>query len=517
MTPTAFTDLISIVDARRVSATEDLDQRKRAAFGQFMTPPAVSALMASMYLHSQSHSKSEIRLLEPGAGVGSLTTAFVVSCCRLADRPRKISATLFEIDEALASTLSESLSDVRCVCEKAGVVFEFEVKNEDFIRASTQWNGPLFDNPLGEFDYVVMNPPYRKINTDSDTRAMLRVVGIETSNLYSAFMMLGARALAKGGEFVSITPRSFCNGPYFRPFRKEFLRTIALDRLHIFESREQAFKEDEVLQENIILHGIKNGDRQKVVISTSGKDSNIRSRTVPYTNVIAPDDTEAFIHVISDANDDLIREAMFQFKHSLTDLGLNVSTGRVVDFRATEFLRTEISKDTVPLIYASDFKDGYVEEPKPPYDRPFAIIDSPETRDSLLIETAVHVLVKRFSSKEEARRIVAAVLEPSRISTKRIGIENHLNYFHQQGSGLSKTFAIGLAAFLNSTIVDRFFRQFNGHTQVNATDLRSMRYPSIQELEWLAEKSEGKITDQQRIDELMVDLLKLKTSMLKSA
>jgi adenine-specific DNA-methyltransferase len=31
--------------------------------------------------------------------------------------------------------------------------------------------------------------------------------------------------------------------------------------------------------------------------------------------------------------------------------------------------------------------------------------------------------------------------------------------------------------YLNSTLADEYFRQFSGHTQVNAQDLRSMNYP----------------------------------------
>jgi adenine-specific DNA-methyltransferase len=48
--------------------------------------------------------------------------------------------------------------------------------------------------------------------------------------------------------------------------------------------------------------------------------------------------------------------------------------------------------------------------------------------------------------------------------------------------------AKGLAAYLNSTLVDAYFRQFNGHTQVNATDLRNIRYPTRTELESLGRK-----------------------------
>ena len=50
--------------------------------------------------------------------------------------------------------------------------------------------------------------------------------------------------------------------------------------------------------------------------------------------------------------------------------------------------------------------------------------------------------------------------------------------FHASRSSLSEPLANGLAAFLNSTVADKAFRRFNGHTQVNATDLKAMKYPS---------------------------------------
>jgi adenine-specific DNA-methyltransferase len=50
--------------------------------------------------------------------------------------------------------------------------------------------------------------------------------------------------------------------------------------------------------------------------------------------------------------------------------------------------------------------------------------------------------------------------------------------FHHAKQGLPKNLARGLATYLNSTMVDAYFRRFSGHTQVNATDLRRMRYPS---------------------------------------
>ena len=87
-------------------------------------------------------------------------------------------------------------------------------------------------------------------------------------------------------------------------------------------------------------------------------------------------------------------------------------------------------------------------------------------------------MTRRFSSKEEARRVVASVINPAFAGADRYAIENHLNYFHRAGGPLDRDRALGLATYLNSLCVDRPFRQFSGHTQVNATDLRRLRYPS---------------------------------------
>jgi hypothetical protein len=63
-----------------------------------------------------------------------------------------------------------------------------------------------------------------------------------------------------------------------------------------------------------------------------------------------------------------------------------------------------------------------------------------------------------------------------------LGFENHLNVFHEHKHGLPEALARGLAVFLNTTAVDEHFRRFNGHTQVNATDLKMMKYPSREAL-----------------------------------
>ena len=98
---------------------------------------------------------------------------------------------------------------------------------------------------------------------------------------------------------------------------------------------------------------------------------------------------------------------------------------------------------------------------------------------------------------------MACIYDSKRIPAPLIGFENHLNYFHVGGRGMSLELAKGLVAFLNSTVVDLYFRQFSGHTQVNATDLRSMSYPTKTALESLGRKLDDPGIEQGKLDELV--------------
>jgi len=95
------------------------------------------------------------------------------------------------------------------------------------------------------------------------------------------------------------------------------------------------------------------------------------------------------------------------------------------------------------------------------------------------------------------------VYDHQRLATNLVGIENHLNYFHRKNRGLNIALARGLAMYLNSSPVDSFFRQFNGHTQVNATDLRNIKYPSITTLEKLGANCTSEFPIQEEIDALV--------------
>ncbi len=490
------------LDRIRKSFNGSTNRADRSEIGQFLTPVAIAKFMSSMF----ESGPKRVKILDPGAGAGVLFATCVETLISKAERPQSIEVVAFETDSTILPHLEDTLRNCQSLCVSKGIEFHGTIKAEDFISAAlSEADGSLFLTPGKRFTHSILNPPYKKINSQTAVSRKLYLSGIEVANLYAVFVWLSMSLLEQGGQMVAITPRSFCNGPYFNKFRSTFLRMMGFKRIHVFESRKKAFGDDNVLQENIIYHAVRGLQKpQSVFISASeGLDFDKASTTaVPYNQVVYPGDRDMFIHLDIKKADVTPSERMKCLTSSLDKLGLNVSTGRVVDFRAREYLKQSPQQGDAPLIYPCHFANGFIDWPTKSGKKPNAITSNAET-SSLLVEAGFYVLTKRFSSKEQQRRIMAAVYDPARNDASHVGFENHLNYYHQGGKGLPADLAKGLALYLNSTMVDRYFRLFSGHTQVNATDLRKMPYPTREQLTLLGASIGGTMPDQEAIDSII--------------
>jgi adenine-specific DNA-methyltransferase len=490
------------VDQRRISADRELLPATRSELGQFMTPAAIAQFMASLF----APIAGEVALLDPGAGIGTLTSAFVERA--VVERGSlSIDVHTYEVDQVMRRYLSATLSECEAACRHADIRFGWQIHADDFINAGVDLlrdEHTLFASAPQQFTHCIMNPPYRKINSNSSTRAQLQQIGIETSNLYTGFLAVAVKLLAPGGELVAIVPRSFCNGVYFRAFRTFFLGEMSLRHIHVFDARDEAFKDNAVLQENIIIYAVKTGDRPSVVL-TSSTGGDLEDRThheVNYDQVVKQDDADQLITIAVNPADNLVIERLSVFTRTLDELGVTVSTGPVVDFRLQDDLRASPEPGAFPLIYPVHLRYNTIYWPKLGGSKPNAIAASQQS-PTWLMPNAWYVLVRRFSAKEEKRRIVASVYDPGRVPGEKVGFENHLNVFHMRGAGMPPDLVRGLAIYLNSTLVDLYFRQFSGHTQVNANDLRTLRYPdTVTLLRWGGLFS-GAFPTQREIDALL--------------
>jgi len=198
--PTVTAGELTILSPIFPASQHGLD--KQHEFGQFLTPNPVAEFMASLF---EIH-RSEVRLLDAGAGAGALSAALVGRLCCQPRKPKRISITAYEVDPAQIEPLQVTLDGCRRECERVGISFSATVLNEDFIAAAVPMvRSDLFTSDSARFNTAIINPPYRKIRSDSSTRLLLRSAGIEASNLYAGFVALITRLLDKGGELVAIT------------------------------------------------------------------------------------------------------------------------------------------------------------------------------------------------------------------------------------------------------------------------------------------------------------------------
>ncbi len=476
--------MLQIAEIHRNEIHAATPRDHKAALGQFMTPASVASFMASLF----PDEPSPRRLLDAGAGLGALT-------CAVLDRWQDPEATVeaYEIDPRLREHLTATLG----VYSSQSVIHA-----KDFLGDAAQ----RIASGDAPFTHAILNPPYKKISNNSNARTAASSAGLETVNLYSAFVGLALALLCPGGQLVAIIPRSFANGPYYKPFRTWIRAHGAIRHLHLFGSRDSAFRDDQVLQENIILRIERGGQEEPVQVSHSTDDTfaDLTQETVPYSAIFRPGDLEQFLHVPDGKVDPLDTP---RIASSLTDLGIGVSTGPIVDFRMREDLRQEPGPGDVPLIYPHHLPGSTLAWPASGSKKANAIANNERT-SRWLFPAGTYVLTRRFSSKEEKRRVVAYLLPSDALSSSYVGFENHMNVFHAGKQGLPEALAWGLYAWLNSTALDQHLRRFSGHTQVNATDLRNMRYPNRPALEALGQKVKNlRALNQDALDRLVMELL----------
>jgi len=220
----------------------------------------------------------------------------------------------------------------------------------------------------------------------------------------------------------------------------------------------------------------KEGDCVRVETRLDHISEPLKVHEVPHQNVVQLDDPARCINLPGSPDMLWAAEQIAALPTDLKSLGLTVSTGPVIDFRCRNYLVAAQAEGSVPLIYPTNLKQARVKWPVEAR-KPQGFLVLSQTH-RWLFPNGFYVLVKRFTAKEERRRVVACIYEPVD-GYDQVAFENHVNVIHRDHGPLQKSEAESLTEFLNSDLVDIYFRMFSGSTQVNATDLRRLRFPQV--------------------------------------
>ncbi len=480
----------------------DLKSRSQSKeLGQFFTESKTADYMASM-LDSIGNVEL-VKILDAGAGEGILTTSAARRCLELGNR--RVHAILFEIDKQL-STLEKNLDRLAGIFIKKGGKFSYEIHNEDFILSRPDKHEP-------NFHISIINPPYFKYNTKHSVYSGATADLFKGNpNIYASFMAVVSSCLAPGGQMVAIVPRSFTNGLYFKGFRGYLQSRMSLERVHIFRSRNRLFKSMGVLQENIICKFVKNEQQPTIEIGSSICAEDLaESEVVRYPQKLIIDGSNGhnIIRIPESTADGHILKLVEDWPGSFEENNYYISTGPVVEFRTREFITTKAQKNSIPLLRMHNVKAFRIEwTGKHWKDARFILKEGHEKHTC---SNKVYVILKRFSSKDEKRRLVAGIHDPEQFKNHLIGLENHLNYIGVKDEDMNLTEAFGLAALFNSTLMDRYFRSISGNTQVNATEIRLLKLPTRDQIISIGkEVQRAKGYEQLSVDEIVQSALAIR-------
>lgn len=468
-----------------MQATNDyiaqMPKSQRKKYGQFFTSKNTAIYMAGLF--TLDSSKRDISILDAGAGSGILSAA-LVERLQIYQGLKRIRLVCYENDPNVIDLLKQNLSIIQ---ENSTIPIEVEIREDNYILSQTaDYNGMLDANPNPEkFDLVIGNPPYKKIGKDAPEALSMPDVCYGAPNLYFLFAAMGLFNLKDDTEMVYIIPRSWTSGAYFRQFREKFLREGALEHIHLFESRDKVFSEESVLQETIIVKVKKTALKPETITITSTDNSddfsNVQTMIVPYNTVVSG--PESYVYLVTDEEEASTLNRLNRLQDTLPSLGLRMKTGLTVDFRNWEDLRDFSEDDTVPLFYAQHIQEGKVVFP---VGKEHEYIKT--NQPGLLQRNTNYLFVKRFTSKEEHRRLQCGVyLADQHPGYAVISTQNKINFV----SGLkelSERLVYGLYVLFNSTIYDCYYRILNGSTQVNSTEINSMPVPPMSTIEAMGEE-----------------------------
>jgi len=466
--------LIESVFEETLKYLECMPKEKRKEIGQFFTSVETARFMASMFNAPQNET---ISVLDPGAGSGVLTAA-IIDKLQNNTKTKLINVTCYENNADVLPILKRNLDFIK---QNSAIPVEYRVIEDNYL--TTQSKDFNSNNCNSEkYDWVIGNPPYKKILQDAIEATSMPSVCYGAPNLYFLFTAMGLFNLKKDGELVFIIPRSWTSGAYFQHFRNYLFENGTLKQIHLFVSRDKVFEKESVLQETIIIKIDKSSEKNDIKITCSNSNSdfqNISSIVVPYYNVVIGE--EKYVYLITTQEELEVLQKVNRFKNTLPSLGLKMRTGITVDFRNREYLRNEPEKNAVPLLYAQHIQNGKVVFP---IEKEFQYITT--ERQGLIQRNKNYLLVKRFTAKEEKRRLQCGVYLSCNLQEYDwISTQNKINFIEGKDCDISEELVYGLYVIFNSTIYDQYYRILNGSTQVNSTEVNTIPVPKLNEIKKL--------------------------------
>jgi adenine-specific DNA-methyltransferase len=441
-------------------AFNNSSQLKMRGLGQYFTPASTAAFMASFINYKPASGK--LRILDPGCGTAVLACALIeeiVSNHALAE----IELNCMETDPEITPLALTSLNYLASWRNERGAHVICNYSESDFIIQNKEI---FIDKKTAEsrYDIIIANPPYFKLSANDERLPLGRNIFNGQVNIYTLFIYASAKLLNTNGQLLFLIPAGFCGGGFYREFREELFRHIALLKIHIFPTSRNIFDESGELSSSIMLLAQRKTappEEYEIEISRAGGNNESEKHITKFVynthrNIIPL----AFNH----EEDKLLAEAE-EWHGSFEKLGLGIFRGQFTLDDIKAFSPSSPANENEFAPYVTWRKNRSAENiPVIPATLP------------LLAENKNYILLRRYNKVEREKKISAEpyfCAPPHRF----IGIDKQLLCVYKKSGEFSREEITLLARLLNSAKINTYLRIIFGNINLSVEDLSEIRFP----------------------------------------
>lgn len=390
---------------------KSVDERKD--MGQYFTPqPIIEDFLSN--LPDDVLQSEDLDILDPSSGTGEFL--------RYADKefsnPRLEG---WELDEELVEVSEEILEDRALIRNVNSLHYESDKK----------------------YDLIIGNPPYYEIKLNEKIRDRYERVIYGRTNIYNLFIYKSLELLRDGGHLAFVNPPSMNNGAYFKELRDYIIENCSIEYMSVHEDSE--IFED--ASQSIMYIVIKKGGNHNDYVFEKN-DIQIFSEEAEYL------------------------EEAFENKKTLSEMGFNVRTGRLVWNQNKEKLTETETDDSYPIVWSKNIGDGEIkidpeQHTKPQYVQDYEYSEGPA------------VVVNRVVGQPGQGSIRAGLIPEG----QKFVAENHVNVIQPEKDHKQSTLVDGNSTDISfSSVLEQLNADENidivqtitGNSQISKTELQEL-------------------------------------------
>ena len=473
--------IIDIFENSQKYYLEKKDKSYLKNTSQFFTPYDTAYKMISTINFKVFKDYDTLYILEPSAGCGILIASLTLYILENCQNTKKIHIDSYENDYEVFSILCDNLKLLKqFISENSDLIFSYNVINDNFIeKIKNSWTEK---SNFKQYDIIISNPPYKKINQTSDEAIIMENIVHGQPNIYTLFIAMSLKLLKPNGIYTVLSPRNYLSGEYSKKLRKFIFSNYSLTHIHSFDKRSM-FKS--VNQEVIISTFRNNSEIDDVIISFNGYEPFL----INFNNLIF-DNNSLSILVPKKLEDILFFSNIKTLDYTLEDLGLKISVGPIVQFRNESDIRQDIyDNNYAPLLISADIQNNNIIKYFERENKRKTHNKSISSNNKYLIKNSNYLIIRKITAKDDVDLVVSCILNKNYFKHDYLGLDNNLLYIHNiDKSEMNLELCYGLYCFINSKQFKTLYFMINGTHTINVSDFNNIKFPSLSILTKIGKK-----------------------------